>query len=58
MCRVYYLCEYMEYMSVCCFGLPVEGAAPANQGSGAAGLRSKWELVDYADDSSEEEAVK
>ena len=30
--------------------LPVEGEAPANQG-----VKSKWELVDYGDDSSEEE---
>ena len=40
-------------MSVVFSLLLVEGEAPANQG-----VKSKWELVDYADDSSEEEMEK
>ena len=44
-------------MSVVFSLLLVEGEAPANQGV-SSGVKSKWELVDYADDSSEEEMEK
>ena len=38
---------------------PVEGDAPGNKGvMSSSGVRSKWELVDYGDDSSEEEEQK
>ena len=39
-------------MHYACDFIPVEGDTPANQGGS---MKSKWELVDYGDDSSDED---
>ena len=54
------VCASISLLAILSVPPPVEGDAPGNKGvmSSSSGVRSKWELVDYGDDSSEEEEEK